>query len=175
MQCWVVSSLIWDAAPSPYVQLSLLVQENAELKRREAALQSAVSSLAGSVSAATKAVLVSSSVDAADALHATFRPASPDVRFSISDYKGFLLRMQQREAAVQVGGNVVCLPVISPPISTERVHSGACRHTVYIRGCPGCCLVCCCCCLAVQRTMSQLMQPSRAHMCQQPVCRRVLF
>jgi hypothetical protein len=99
------------------VQLSLLVQENSELKRREAALQSAVSSLAGSVSAATKAVLVSSSVDAADALHATFRPASPDVRFSISDYKGFLLRMQQREAAVQVrdDGAVSCFGACQGP------------------------------------------------------------
>jgi hypothetical protein len=83
-------------------QLSVLAQENSTLKRREAALQSAVSSLAGSVSAATKAVLVSSEAEAADALRTTLESSSPDVRCSISDHKSFLLRMQQREAAVQV-------------------------------------------------------------------------
>lgn len=43
------------------LQLTLLMQENAALKQREAALMSAIGSLAGSVSAATQAVLASSS------------------------------------------------------------------------------------------------------------------
>jgi hypothetical protein len=85
-------------------QLSLLAQENAALKRREAALQSAVSSLAGSVSAATRAVLVSSAGDdAPGAMRAALRPCSP-YSCSIADHKSFLRHMQQREAAVQVRG-----------------------------------------------------------------------
>lgn len=84
------------------VQLSLLVAENSLLRRREAALQSAVTSLAGSVSAATQAVMVTSAADPAAALRATARAQPSDLRCSISDHKKFLLRMQQREAAVQV-------------------------------------------------------------------------
>jgi len=102
------------------------VQENAELKRREAALQSAVGSLAGSVSAATTAVLVSSAADAADVRHATVRPHSPETPSGSSwagcsfvDHKDFLLRMQQREAAVQVSNDAhhhaLCTVAICSP------------------------------------------------------------
>jgi cobalamin biosynthesis Mg chelatase CobN len=49
------------------LQLNLLVQENSGLKRREATLQSAIGSLAGSVSAATAAVMACSTATAASA------------------------------------------------------------------------------------------------------------
>lgn len=76
------------------------MEENSALKRREAALQSAVGSLAGSVSAVTNAVLVSTTAEAVGVLHATVRPDG--VTPSIPNHKSFLVRMQQREAAVQV-------------------------------------------------------------------------